>query len=1699
MPAQSPASLPATPYPGFAFLTAQPYVLPLEGVTVRVRGRRAVPVPTEEAVILQYLAHYGGQVEAGVLGWALGFALRDEFVSKPYAYCDPAEVALWEELLQQLVEFGLIRYADGVVTATAFSALAVQQRVKYQYFEADCCCWQFARLTAPLEFSFLDFGYRADLSAEQTVDHPEQVEEYTALPVNRQLATVRWQLGAAGLTQDVELLEVLTEQSGRQRYPQAGRIVATGYCYRPEGIPELMDAPDYRLTASVDEQASPALTTVVNAPANLVVRQAWGHAAEFTFCWQDPAARFTTRQLRRFWADWDRTSLLVDSRLTWDEPALLPALLELAGHSHRAALTAAVPVPLAQARLEEFSEHWDWSVLSSRLEADFVTRHLTDMRDEELRYPWDFGVLSQREPAVVEQWLTLLLREGWAEQLGSGETFAWNWPLLAERLSEQFLLAHLATLPFSRQVLLARGPAFLEAALGAELAAGQPGAWDRQHLLAKLPLPFLWQHLAQLAGYLPWHGLLARLLAADQPALATEELSGLRELIRERRDDINPLTVQSLAWSEEWVAFFDELGLLHWPSSPGKPGFEQHPALTWSPTYFTRYHDRVRTPQGAAFVSGQVTDLGCVAQYPNFAWDWAELSGNRHLTWTKELTSRYRERLVWSRLLRRYGPEDVSGRLPTLHAQLAATRPEALPDLWRYANEQLPVAVLLGWADTYADYLDRALLSRRDPAAVAAYLLREADFRTNWDWAALAQQTPPDLLAPLVGKADVSYRQTGATHLESFSRLAAARLPLTVSLQLASTLALPWDWDYVSTHLTAEQLGLHLPQLAAHVNWTLLLQQEAVRRPLADIWVLYSYVQPYLPWQQITPLLRADLVEANLNDLAGYLDWHFLARQPNFRSLLLTQLLDHPVVRERLPWEYVLGEVVTPADLAADLPAWTQRLRALTASALRAEAFAAFTRRVPVAAVLSLGSARQDYPSVPPPVLARLPLDWEVLSADPRLAHQLSIDLLVRYRAFWHWPTLSRNELLNGSEEYLLHSELRSAWDWLWLSQHGQFINAQLSALELTDTLWRFASVLDWPLLSLRTDVRWRTRLLREHRSRPWNWAALSASPALWIDDETLQQLQAKPWNWAALSANPAPRLSLTTVAGLAAKPWDWAALANNRSLTMEPTALEQLAGYPWDWAALTRHPHLTWTADLLCVLADYPLDWAWLSVAGRLEWTADLLERMQQYLNWQQFSRQPPLPLTARLLRQFRERWDFAALTRSPALTDLPTPAKGPRPDTQPVCSLVCTTRELPWAWPQLSARTDITFTQAVLDELRSVLHWPTLSRRAWGREFLAGWLDRYAGCWDLVALAVHAQLPEAAQREVRQRIESDTSRSLPYLCRLERMAARYPEWAGYAFHCTHLTNAAAIIQSGQLLCRQAVLQTAHRLADASGSINYHPSHTWDYARLYYRPQTFTQFYTEQLGLDRALAHSGDNRDIYHRAEELGFPKCPIPVFFRFKIAEILATQPERFFVSDGNMQRRSVSYDTLKTMERRLTIDKTLFHQKQDGRLSEEDWAKHKDVSQQEILLKHHLALVPLSTIDIFVVDNWAAEELTKLIGTAHPLAANIRVVSGAFRGSNRQLDCYYSETCAEVTTDFTDEYDIVLESENLNLADLSAMNAGTFRRQGNQLIADQELRVSWPSAASFRVRFRDKVTSRPGGPRDYDLFQQATSAAD
>jgi hypothetical protein len=114
-------------------------------------------------------------------------------------------------------------------------------------------------------------------------------------------------------------------------------------------------------------------------------------------------------------------------------------------------------------------------------------------------------------------------------------------------------------------------------------------------------------------------------------------------------------------------------------------------------------------------------------------------------------------------------------------------------------------------------------------------------------------------------------------------------------------------------------------------------------------------------------------------------------------------------------------------------------------------------------------------------------------------------------------------------------------------------------------------------------------------------------------------------------------------------------------------------------------------------------------------------------------------------------------------------------------------------------------------------------------------------------------------------------------------------PWWPRYVYHFTDVQNAAGILNRGVLLSRNAVLQHDGMLVDNAHKaiIDRTDADKKEYARLYFRPQTPTQWSNEGI----------------KPADERGDAHCPVPVFFYFRAFDILSDDKCEF--CKGNLAR--------------------------------------------------------------------------------------------------------------------------------------------------------------------------------------------------
>jgi hypothetical protein len=111
---------------------------------------------------------------------------------------------------------------------------------------------------------------------------------------------------------------------------------------------------------------------------------------------------------------------------------------------------------------------------------------------------------------------------------------------------------------------------------------------------------------------------------------------------------------------------------------------------------------------------------------------------------------------------------------------------------------------------------------------------------------------------------------------------------------------------------------------------------------------------------------------------------------------------------------------------------------------------------------------------------------------------------------------------------------------------------------------------------------------------------------------------------------------------------------------------------------------------------------------------------------------------------------------------------------------------------------------------------------------------------------------------------------------------------WPKYVFHYTDVRNAVEILRSGKLLCRSEVDKHQGMIVDnASRNIMAQTdAYVRDFVRLYFRPQTPTQY---------------NNEGIRPRSQRKLESHCPVPVFFLFDSVDVLTRAESRF--SSGNL----------------------------------------------------------------------------------------------------------------------------------------------------------------------------------------------------
>lgn len=584
---------------------------------------------------------------------------------------------------------------------------------------------------------------------------------------------------------------------------------------------------------------------------------------------------------------------------------------------------------------------------------------------------------------------------------------------------------------------------------------------------------------------------------------------------------------------------------------------------------------------------------------------------------------------------------------------------------------------------------------------------------------------------------------------------------------------------------------------------------------------------------------------------------------------------------------------------------------------------------------------------------------------------------LHQFEDYWDWQVLSKNKNINYNR-LLLTKYRNENWDWDYLSEFGGFLTAQKRDKNkkkyLEEVVTQFPKI-KFEILSKRKDVKIYSSLILSTKNKNWDWQILSENEEAEISNELIIELKDKSWNWQALSKRKTIEFSNETFLQLLEKDWDWNYLSENKNLEFKAEFIEKTKTKSWNWKAVSRHKSFLPTAEILALTKDFDLDWQFLSQHSSLNPTKELLAKYEDKWHWPSITENPQINFdNIDFIERFADNWDWRFICDSGKLS---------------LNNQILNKFKEHLEWNLISSNTNINFTKEIIQEFIQYWNWSKLKENKRVEELLGSFVAE----------------------------EISKSAILTFIDKIEQQCS---QWKGSIYHFSHIDNAVKIIKNRKIQSRK----TAEKESDSAGKgvIDLrHDAH--DYARFYFRPHTPTQFYNEFLGKNTTDGYESRQNgwvSWYEKARGLGFPKCPVPIFFKFSLKEVLFKNEIKCCISNGNMQTGSTKFGSIKTMVNKFGFDDLYYTPEQYA--TKEDYKRYRNYAQQEFLVKEELSFNNIIDFEIVCPTEEDRTLLINLLGQEQKdIFSKITVDWSYYNNENPRISVEEEESKLHISTNF------------------------------------------------------------------------------
>lgn len=821
--------------------------------------------------------------------------------------------------------------------------------------------------------------------------------------------------------------------------------------------------------------------------------------------------------------------------------------------------------------------------------------------------------------------------------------------------------------------------------------------------------------------------------------------------------------------------------------------------------------------------------------------------------------------------------------------------------------------------------------------------------------------------------------------------------------------------------------------------------------------VFDNYAFPW-DWSYLTEDSDAETILESLNDkdLVKKWDWRVATRKLD-KEIILDNLED---LARFIDWKFLITEIFTienELSMDKELPRIAACLSVLD-DRTRKDIWKGLTAKIPfetlffvVQATYKLDVFEWDWDFISnhkyfPTDIATLnqfkqQINWTVLSESNAIQQKFSPNswnsgkewfdntdnYLQKFKDYWDWQVLSKNGNINYNR-FFLQKYRSQNWDWEFLTEFGGFLTKQKRDKEnyLEQVIRQFPTV-KYEILSKREDIKINSNLILSTKDKDWSWQILSENEKAEISNELILKLKNKNWNWKALSKRKNIKFTNETLVQLIEKDWDWRYLSKNENLEFNAEFIEKTKTKPWNWKAVSRHKSFLPTVDILMLIKDFDLDWEYLSKHSSLIPTKELLAKFENHWHWESITENSQIDFSnINFIDRFADKWNWHFICETGSLS---------------LNKEILTRFKEHLEWNLISSNTNIYFTKEIIQEFKQFWNWTILKDNKRVEELVGNYVAD----------------------------EISKSATLTFM---DKIGQQPSSWKGSIYHFSHIDNAVEIIRKRKIQSRNK----ARISGDAAGNVVHLRNDAHNYARFYFRPQTPTQFYNEFLGKNTTDGYESHGQWIswYEKARGLGFPKCPIPIFFRFSLQEVLFKNENKCCVSNGNMQTRSTQFGSLDKMIGKFGFE-DLYYTPQEY-ATKEDYNRYRNYAQQEFLVKNELSFKDLNDFEIVCPTETDRVLLINLLGQGQKdIFSKIIVDSSFYNNENPRVRIDEEENELYISTDFKGNGYFILNGTN-DVSEIEIISGDVNKIEDDRIIFNSNVRIG-NFKQNFRLRFIDE----------------------